>query len=58
MKTLVVVLAVSFVLAGCASAKSVKKQIAGDLNKIVQSGDCPVMCAMLKTYIKSQLTAP
>lgn len=49
-------LAVAFLLLpGCATAGSVKKQIASDLNAIAEYQDCPTVCEQLRKYIDTQL---
>lgn len=42
-------------LPGCATAGSVKKQIAHDLGEIVEYQDCPTVCEQLRKYIDTQL---
>lgn len=48
---LIIVSAATFT--GCAG--SVKKQIASDLNAILQVQDCPTACDAVKAYVKGQL---
>ena len=42
-------------LGGCATAKSVKREIAIDLREAVKYGDCPFLCDYLKTYLETKL---
>lgn len=45
-----------FSMSGCATANTVKKQIAGDLQIIAQQDDCATSCMLLKEYIKTKLS--
>lgn len=50
-----VALIASFGLGGCATAGSVKKQIAKDLYEIVEKQDCDTVCYLLKEYVAHEL---
>lgn len=55
MKHAISTLLFTLILTGCAGGK-IKKQIADDLTKIVQAGDCEQSCESLKAYIKHKLS--
>lgn len=42
-------------MTGCATANTVKKQIAGDLQLIADQPDCETACMLLKDYVKTKL---
>ena len=52
---IVVFFAVLHLLGGCATAGSVKKKIAADLEFAIKAQDCPMLCDYLRTYIETKL---
>lgn len=45
----------AMLLTSCATESKIRRDIAADLNQLIEASDCPTTCDTVKWYLRTQL---